>query len=154
MRRGARAFARWILRAAAAFSKRALLSGFPWFSRNVLGISAAAPFVTAREPVSGTARRPPTSSGDSPPSERALQDFYQSWEWQTVRYKFLLGKQRVCMCCNRRTLDVGGGTHVDHIKPVRTNWSLRLDSSNLQILCAQCNRGKGSWDQTDWRPGG
>ena len=22
---------------------------------------------------------------------------------------------------------------------------------NLQILCSDCNAGKGNWDQTDWR---
>lgn len=24
--------------------------------------------------------------------------------------------------------------------------------SNLQVLCADCNLGKGAWDATDWRP--
>jgi hypothetical protein len=27
----------------------------------------------------------------------------------------------------------------------------RLDPNNLQVLCNDCNMGKGSWDQTDFR---
>ena len=26
-----------------------------------------------------------------------------------------------------------------------------LEITNLQILCHECNHGKGNWDQTDWR---
>lgn len=40
---------------------------------------------------------------------------------------------------------------VDHIKPVRKYWHLRLDPDNLQVLCADCNRAKGNWDETDFR---
>lgn len=40
---------------------------------------------------------------------------------------------------------------VDHIKPIRKHWHLRLDSNNLQILCDDCNMGKGSRGETDWR---
>jgi 5-methylcytosine-specific restriction endonuclease McrA len=41
---------------------------------------------------------------------------------------------------------------VDHIVPRSKRPDLALDISNLQTLCGRCNRGKGSWDQTDWRP--
>ena len=30
--------------------------------------------------------------------------------------------------------------------------ALALVTSNLQILCSLCNKGKSNWDQTDWRP--
>ena len=30
---------------------------------------------------------------------------------------------------------------------------LELQLTNLQMLCADCNVGKGAWDETDWRPG-
>lgn len=41
---------------------------------------------------------------------------------------------------------------VDHIKPISKFWSLRLDRTNLQVLCDECNMGKGAWDETDYRP--
>ena len=31
---------------------------------------------------------------------------------------------------------------------------LALDVDNLQILCHECNHGKGNWDMTDWRTNG
>jgi 5-methylcytosine-specific restriction endonuclease McrA len=88
------------------------------------------------------------------PSAEALNAFYVSWEWKRLRYAYLEGKPHVCMCCGRRTRDVGGGTHVDHIKPVKRYWSLRIKWDNLQILCSDCNQGKGSRYETDWRPRG
>jgi len=41
--------------------------------------------------------------------------------------------------------------NVDHIKPVRLFWKLRLDPENAQVLCGDCNCGKGNRDETDWR---
>lgn len=42
--------------------------------------------------------------------------------------------------------------NVDHIKPRRLFPWLALELKNLQVLCHDCNHGKGNWDQTDWRP--
>ena len=42
--------------------------------------------------------------------------------------------------------------NVDHIKPRKKYPELALDKSNLQVLCEECNHGKGNWDETDWRP--
>ena len=55
-----------------------------------------------------------------------------------------------CQCCCA-TPATGAVMNVDHIKP-RKKWpSLALDVNNLQILCHDCNHGKGNWDDTDWR---
>lgn len=75
------------------------------------------------------------------------KEFYQSWEWKTLRYKVLLYYGAVCMLC--------GSTYrivVDHIKPRKKYPELELDFDNMQVLCDECNRGKGQWDETDHRP--
>ncbi len=76
------------------------------------------------------------------------QVFYESYAWRNLRYKILLKYGKKCMCCEAEI----GPFHVDHIKPLRKNWGLRLDPNNLQVLCGVCNHGKGNWDETDHRP--
>ena len=91
------------------------------------------------------------------PSKAQKQEFYNSWEWLTLRKKVLNEFGAVCQCCGAHP---GGRTaggervsiHVDHIKPLHNYWSLRLNRENLQILCAECNKGAGAWDETDHRP--
>lgn len=76
--------------------------------------------------------------------------FYKSFAWRRVRYSVLEKRGAICECCgaSRKT---GAVIHVDHIKPLRLHWDLRLDPTNLQILCEECNHGKGSKYATDWR---
>lgn len=83
-------------------------------------------------------------------------DFYKTWEWRTLRMEVLKKYGPVCQCCGatRGDVDISGNPVrivVDHIKPLSRNWELRLDFNNLQILCDECNMGKGAWDETDWR---
>lgn len=77
-----------------------------------------------------------------------IEAFYASFQWRQIRYTILKKAAGCCMLCNRSDLVL----HVDRIKPLRKYWSLRLDPDNLQVLCEECNHGKGNWDQTDWRP--
>lgn len=56
----------------------------------------------------------------------------------------------VCQCCGANP-STGAVMNVDHIKPRRIYPELALDVNNLQILCHECNHGKGNWDMTDWR---
>lgn len=89
-------------------------------------------------------------------SEQAIRSFYGSWEWRKLRMKVIKMRGTICECCGSSAGDtmVSGGKVrivVDHIKPIRKHWNLRLDEANLQILCDECNMGKGSWDETDWR---
>ncbi len=74
--------------------------------------------------------------------------FYKSYEWRKLRYTTLLKYGRKCMCCGVEK----GVFNVDHIKPLRKYWELRLDPDNVQVLCKECNHGKGNWDETDHRP--
>ena len=55
-----------------------------------------------------------------------------------------------CQCCGA-TPAMGAVMNVDHIKPRKLFPHLALEVSNLQILCHECNHGKGNWDMTDWR---
>ncbi|MGA1296232.1 MAG: HNH endonuclease [Burkholderiaceae bacterium] len=83
-------------------------------------------------------------------SKRAKPSFLESYEWRKVRMEALLKYGPKCMCCGA-TPATGAVMHVDHIKPRLTHPELALEIDNLQILCGDCNHGKGNWDQTDWR---
>jgi 5-methylcytosine-specific restriction endonuclease McrA len=87
----------------------------------------------------------------APIQKRNLGDgFYVCAEWRALRYLALRNCEGRCQCCGARAAD-GVQLHVDHIKPRATHPHLSLVLSNLQVLCADCNVGKGAWDDTDWR---
>lgn len=82
------------------------------------------------------------------PKKDKFIEFYESFAWRQIRYTILVKYGRTCMACG----ETKGIMHVDHIKPLRHHWDLRVDENNLQVLCPVCNHGKASWDQTDFRP--
>lgn len=91
-----------------------------------------------------------------PPKKTEKEKFYTSWEWRTLRMKVIKKHGAVCMCCGATPAhrDMRGKPTkivVDHIKSLHTHWGLRLDENNLQVLCDECNQGKGAWDSTDFR---
>lgn len=70
--------------------------------------------------------------------------------WKKLRYKALLRSQGRCEACgNGRKQNVI--LHVDHIKPKKYFPELTLNLNNLQVLCQDCNLGKGTEDETDWQ---
>ena len=79
-------------------------------------------------------------------------NFYTSKEWRRLRYRVLCKYQAKCMCCGRSPKIHGVALHVDHIVPKSKNPKLQLVFENMQILCQDCNLGKGNLDATDWRP--
>lgn len=83
------------------------------------------------------------------------RSFYASREWKTLRFRALERFGRMCMCCGW-TPDHGGKNYlvVDHIKSRRLHPELELELSNLQVLCNECNLGKGSFSQADFRESG
>jgi 5-methylcytosine-specific restriction endonuclease McrA len=80
----------------------------------------------------------------------ASDDFLSTFEWKAVRMMALKKYGPVCQCCGA-TPSTGAVMHVDHIKPRKIFPQLALDVENLQVLCGDCNQGKGNWDMTDWR---
>lgn len=74
--------------------------------------------------------------------------FYETREWQFLRYKTIKKYERKCMVCFRSNLEL----HVDHIKPISKFPELALNENNLQVLCRDCNLGKGNTDSIDYRP--
>jgi 5-methylcytosine-specific restriction endonuclease McrA len=76
--------------------------------------------------------------------------FLSTYAWRKLRMEALKKYGSRCQCCGATPAD-GAVMNVDHIKP-RKKWpSLALDLNNLQVLCHDCNHGKGNWDKTDWR---
>lgn len=84
------------------------------------------------------------------PIWQSEKDFYKTTEWLRVRYDAIQRNDGKCDCCKRKPTPCNP-LHVDHIKPrSRFPW-LALDPDNLQVLCKECNFGKGNVDWTDWR---
>jgi hypothetical protein len=90
--------------------------------------------------------KPQTVSG----VDVASPEFLQTYEWRKVRMEALKKHGARCMCCGASPAN-GAVMNVDHIKPRKLWPSLALDLNNLQVLCHDCNHGKGNWDTTDWR---
>ena len=78
------------------------------------------------------------------------KDFLMSYEWRRLRMQAITIHGAKCQCCGA-TPATGAVINVDHVKPRKLYPELALDINNLQILCHECNHGKGNWDQTDWR---
>lgn len=67
---------------------------------------------------------------------------YSTDEWKRLRFDALAASPR-CLLCGASP-EIGAVLNVDHVKPVATHPHLALDPSNLQVLCASCNWGKGN----------
>lgn len=78
------------------------------------------------------------------------KEFLETYEWRKLRMQALKKYGTRCMCCGASPA-TGAVMNVDHIKPRKLFPSLAMDINNLQVLCHECNHGKGNWDQTDWR---
>jgi hypothetical protein len=82
--------------------------------------------------------------------KKKIDTFLQSYEWRKLRMVALKKYGPRCQCCGA-TPATGATINVDHIKPRKLFPELALEIDNLQILCHECNHGKGNWDTTDWR---
>jgi 5-methylcytosine-specific restriction endonuclease McrA len=80
--------------------------------------------------------------------KKTADQWYLSEEWRLCRSEFLRNyykthEKRICACCGLSENETV--IHVDHILPVRRYWEKRIDQSNLQNLCEECNKHKGNW---------
>lgn len=85
-----------------------------------------------------------------PDDVAASASFLDTYEWRRIRMQALKKHGARCMCCGASPA-TGAVMNVDHIRPRRLFPELALDINNLQVLCHECNHGKGNWDMTDWR---
>lgn len=65
--------------------------------------------------------------------EGKYQRFYHSTAWRKTSRRWLQNNP-VCVECLKHGI-IKRGEIVDHIIPIRVDWSKRLDISNLQTLC-------------------
>lgn len=76
--------------------------------------------------------------------------FLQSKAWKRLRLEAFNTYGRRCQCCGA-TPATGAVLNVDHIKPRRLFPDLALRLDNVQVLCGDCNEGKGNWCMRDYR---
>ena len=77
--------------------------------------------------------------------ERTVK-FYSSGAWRKLRDYIKLRDKGLCQQCFKDKRIVVG-TEVDHIIPIKVDWSLRLTESNLWLLCGTCHRRKTAAEQ-------
>lgn len=96
----------------------------------------------------------PTWSKKSVPDYGKLREYLATpdgaLKWQQVRFEALRASNGVCCLCGA-TPSSGTTMHVDHIKPKSLYPELVFEPSNLQVLCAECNMGKGNRSEDDFR---
>jgi hypothetical protein len=86
------------------------------------------------------------------PSKEAVENFYKSRKWYRLSLETKNRYGRKCMKCFKSPESYPGlKLNTDHIKPLWYYWHKRLDPNNMQVLCANCNKAKGSVDMTDYR---
>ena len=76
--------------------------------------------------------------------------FLSTHQWKRTRMKALTLYGNTCECCGASP-NTGAMICVDHIKPRSLYPHLALDINNLQILCEECNSGKGNAFAVCWR---
>ena len=77
------------------------------------------------------------------------EKFYRTREWKEFRYKILSVRGNRCECCGRGPKEKAI-IQVDHIFPRFTFPEKAFDPDNMQVLCSDCNEGKGIKDKTRW----
>ncbi len=77
-------------------------------------------------------------------------EFLNTHDWKKLRMQALMKFGNSCQCCGRGVAE-GAKICVDHIRPRKLFPELSLSINNLQILCFDCNEGKGNIFVTNWK---
>jgi 5-methylcytosine-specific restriction enzyme A len=85
--------------------------------------------------------------------DKQLRDFYHSVEWARLRQQRLMIDHGLCQDCLAEQR-ITPAYIVDHIKPVRLFWHLRLRLDNLQSLCQAHHNRKTAEDKKRYGGGG
>jgi 5-methylcytosine-specific restriction endonuclease McrA len=80
----------------------------------------------------------------------------RTWKWTKLKNKILERDNYTCARCGHKRVGYyidknnfkryESDVIVDHIVPIKLDGA-EFDSSNLQVLCVDCNREKNRWDQ-------
>lgn len=68
-------------------------------------------------------------------------EFYNSKEWKNLRNQKFYDADGLCELCRKKNI-IRQGKEVHHIKPIETNWELRLVYKNLILLCPDCHNAQ------------
>ncbi|WP_107497064.1 HNH endonuclease [Thalassobius sp. I31.1] len=79
--------------------------------------------------------------------------FYTTAKWRKLRFEVLSGEDAKCACCGWFVGADQSANYlvVDHIVSRKLRPDLEMERGNLQILCNECNLGKGRFKKTDFR---
>lgn len=64
--------------------------------------------------------------------------FYNSSQWKKLRAMIISRDNGLCICCLREGI-VSVADIVHHVVETKSDWSKRLDSSNLISVCTSCH---------------
>jgi 5-methylcytosine-specific restriction enzyme A len=84
--------------------------------------------------------------------DKKAREFYHSKEWERVRQAALMRDNYLCQDCLEEKR-ITPADVVDHIKPVRQFWNLRLSLSNLRSLCHAHHNKKTAEDKKKYGEG-
>ncbi len=71
-------------------------------------------------------------------SKKAL--FYSSEDWANKRFEIMNRDSFTCGLCGRKSNNERNIFNVHHIIPLRLDWNLRLENTNLITLCEDCHK--------------
>lgn len=77
---------------------------------------------------------------------KSSRSFYNSKQWREMRELIYRRDYGLCVQCRSNGI-IKIGDVVDHIIPIRVDWSKRLKPSNLQTLCHACHNKKTKEDE-------
>lgn len=73
--------------------------------------------------------------------DKRSRAFYNSRSWRILSNQFRIKQYNLCKSCGKFA------NVVDHIIPIKEDWSRRLDERNLQCLCHKCHNKKTANDK-------